>query len=201
MLAQGRSDLVDVGPQRGVVAHIRKLEFEQTGRPHPQVAVRRLRDAEVFAEHVEGDGPDEAVHHLEPPAGIGHNPLRRVLHGRGKTRRDIAGPDDLPHGLRIGAILGRVAHAEEERLSAHDDVELRPVGHPERVIVEEDFAHMVVARRDNGVAEVRNRPDRPQHPEGERETLQGPCRQRLLEPAGAGPQHLARGQGAHRAAR
>ena len=28
MLAQGRSDLVDVGPQRGVVAHIRKLEFE-----------------------------------------------------------------------------------------------------------------------------------------------------------------------------
>ena len=98
------------------------------------------------------------IDNFEPPAGVGDDVLRQLLDRGGKTIWDVAGQDDAAHGGGVATIVRRVAHAQEEGLAAHDDVELLAIGNPEGRVVEKDFAHVVVPRDRHHVAEVRNWP-------------------------------------------
>jgi hypothetical protein len=61
MLPELGRHLVDFFPNLWVVAAVSELDPEQPGRPYPEIAARRIGDAEVATEHLEGDGADQRV--------------------------------------------------------------------------------------------------------------------------------------------
>jgi hypothetical protein len=155
--------------------------------PHTRRApARRVRDAEVAPEHVEGDGPHEGVHHLEATARARHDRLGGP-HRRGRDRcRHVVAPNHPAHGRGVGAVLRRVPHAEEEGLAAHDHGELLGVGHPEGRVLQEDLPHVVVAGRHDGAADPRHGPGGPQQTEHEGQLREGEAHRGLRQPPGRG---------------
>ena len=158
MRAQGRRNGVDLHAQRRIAGGIRELEFEQPGSPHAELGIGWIRNPEVVAVHFEGHLPNQRINNFEPPVGVGDDALRQLLDRGGKTIWDVVEQDDAAHGGGVATIVRRDAHAQEEGLTAHDDVELLAVGDPECRIVEQDFAHVVISRDRHHVAEVRNWP-------------------------------------------
>ena len=88
--------------------------------------------------------------------------------------------------------------AEEERLAAHDHIELGRVDHAERLIGREHLAHVIVARGQHHPADLQDRLDPPEHAEEPRHRGEYRLLDKALQPLRRRPQNRCGGQVAHR---
>ena len=172
VVAQGGRDPVDLGAQCGIIAGIRRTGTRTAESPKPAGPRReaRIRRNSRTAPRRWSAAPA----HRRPPARPRRRrrSRRRVSRPPGQAPGDVVGPHHQAH--RRGVSRGTRAYrpAKEERMVAHDDVELGRVGHPKRRVVQENLPDIVVARHDHELARARE--SARSCAEGERRTARAP---------------------------
>ena len=127
------------------------------------------RYAEIRSQHLERDPPHQRIDDLEIAFRVRHDLFGELVDRRNEALGDIGRPHDLHQVGDVVAIDRRVVHAEDEREPAGDDADLGVPRNAKRLVVEEYFAHVVVARHQDDVAgNANNRGQGPRQAKAER---------------------------------